>query len=135
MYAFNKRFSGGYEDLERWTIRLDGFVSQHAGAREERLVTKPFVFAGEKMLLNFATSARGHVKLLLRTLDGDEMAETCELFGNACDRRVTFTKGTQQKRTIWRTASTRRGKSAPSPRCPAGRWCWRCGCRKRMCTR
>ena len=98
MYAFNKRFSGGYEDLERWTIRLDGFVSQHAGAREERLVTKPFVFAGEKMILNFATSARGHVKLLLRTLDGEEMAETCELFGNACDRRVTFTKGTHAKK-------------------------------------
>ena len=38
------------------------------------------------------------MKLLLRSLDGDEMAETCELFGNTCGRRVTFTKGTHAKK-------------------------------------
>ncbi len=92
MYCFNNRFFEGPAYLDRYTIRLDGFVSKHAGAREERVVTKPFIFSGREMYLNFATSGNGSVYIAMRTLDGQNSCETCELFGDSCNRRVTFTK-------------------------------------------
>lgn len=92
MYSFNNRFFEGPAYLDRYTIRLDGFVSKHAGAREERVVTKPFIFSGREMYLNFATSGNGSVYIAMRTLDGQNSCETCELFGDSCNRRVTFTK-------------------------------------------
>jgi hypothetical protein len=65
---------GGHDDLGsypvRLTQRLDGFVSLDAGAEEGYLVTKPFVFEGERLVLN--TTVRGSASVAL--LDGDGSA-------------------------------------------------------------
>ncbi len=75
--------------LLRYTIRIDGFASVHAGAKEAMVVTKPFTFTGSEMHINFATSARGYVYVTLIDADGNRYP-SCETFGNAIDRKVLF---------------------------------------------
>jgi len=64
-------------------------MSLHAGAKEKRIVTKPFQFDGSEMRINFATSARGYLFITLTAEDGTVL-ESCETFGNSTDRRVHF---------------------------------------------
>ncbi len=74
--------------LERYTLRLDGFASLHAGYKEEKVVTKPFVYEGDNLYINFSTSARGYLYFTL-TCDGKEY-HSGETFGDTVDRKVVF---------------------------------------------
>ncbi len=56
--------------LQRGTLRLDGFVSVHADYEEGEFVTKPLIFAGKELVINYATSAVGHLRVELQTPDG-----------------------------------------------------------------
>ena len=89
MYVFENHWADKPTDFVRYTIRLDGFMSLHAGAKEKRIVTKPFQFDGSEMRINFATSARGYLYITLTAEDGTVL-ESCETFGNSTDRRVHF---------------------------------------------
>jgi hypothetical protein len=74
--------------LCRFTIRLDGFVSRHAGSEEKLLVTKEFTYDGEALYANIATSARGYAYFTLKC--GDEEYVSYETFGNKVDKRIHF---------------------------------------------
>ena len=87
-YCYEKHWSGEPAELRRYTIRKDGFASFHAPYAEKKLFTRPFVFEGNRMELNFATSARGYVYIKIHT--PDETLSSCELFGNSLDRVVPF---------------------------------------------
>ena len=76
--------------IYRHTIRLDGFVSRHAGGEEKILITKPFIFEGDKLFVNLETSARGSAYFTLRGEDG-ETFESYEIFGNSVNKRIHFT--------------------------------------------
>ena len=78
-------------DFVRYTIRCDGFMSMHAGAKEKFVATKPFIFDGSEMRINFETSARGYLYITLTAEDGSKI-ESCETFGNSIDRLVHFDK-------------------------------------------
>ena len=82
---------GKEKKLLRYSLRLDGFASLHAGYREETVTTKPFVYEGEHLYINFSTSARGYLYVTL-TCDGKEYRSS-ETFGDTVDRRVTFDAG------------------------------------------
>ena len=47
--------------LRRYTLRIDGFVSAHAPLAGGELVTRPLVFRGRRMVVNYSTSAAGSV--------------------------------------------------------------------------
>lgn len=89
MFVYRNHWSGEPTVLERYAIRKDGFVSLHAGVEEKHLLTKPFMFCGDRLLLNFSTSAIGHVYVTLIGEDGTR-ARSCELFGDRTDRVVNF---------------------------------------------
>ena len=91
IYVYRNHWSGEPTVLERYAIRKDGFVSLHAGIEEKHLLTKPFVFSGNAMTLNFSTSALGYVRITLIRDDGVRTS-TCELFGDSTDRQVHFDK-------------------------------------------
>jgi len=74
--------------LVQYTIRLDGFVSLHAGGEKVQAVTKEFVYEGKDLYANMATSARGSVYFTLTC--GDESYTSCEMFGNSVDKRIRF---------------------------------------------
>lgn len=75
--------------LCRYAIRRDGFVSLHAGAKEELVVTKPFVYGGSKLYANIESSAWGYLYFTLILPDGKRV-ESTEIFGNSIDKRIHF---------------------------------------------
>lgn len=79
-------------DIYRYSIRCDGFVSRRAGTEEKVLVTKPFVYQGDDLYANMETSARGYMYFTLTSSDG-ETIKSCEMFGNAIDKKIGFEDG------------------------------------------
>jgi len=84
--------------LRRHTLRIDGFVSLAAPLKGGEIVTKPGVFAGSKLTLNFSTSAAGSVHVELqdiagKPLDGLALADCDEVFGDSLERVVTWKDG------------------------------------------
>ena len=79
---------GSYNRLVKYTIRLDGFVSLHAGGEEKQIVTKEFIYDGNDLFANVATSARGHAYFTLKS-EGKAFASV-EVFGNATHKRIRF---------------------------------------------
>ena len=75
--------------LERWGIRRDGFFSLASTYKPCFLRTKPFIFKGCRLTVNFSTSAAGGMVLTLVTADGRQY-ESCELFGDSTCRVVDF---------------------------------------------
>ena len=87
-YTFDNHWMGEPTQAVRYTIRKDGFISLHAGARPETVVTKSFIFEGNRLEINFSTSARGYLRLRLCTEDGSVQLSSGELFGDRVSRAV-----------------------------------------------
>ena len=81
--------------LERMVVRLDGFVSVHAGYRGGELVTKPLIFQGGNLVLNYATSAAGSLRVELQDgrgnpLPGFSLEESPVIFGDEVEGVVRW---------------------------------------------
>jgi len=81
--------------LRRYSLRIDGFVAVEAGMDGGELRTEPLVFDGGELVVNFATSAGGAVRVELqdaagRPIEGYTMADAADLFGDDLERRVTW---------------------------------------------
>ena len=81
--------------LRRHTIRMDGFVSMQAPLSGGEFVTKPLVFAGKTLVMNYSTSAAGSVSVELQTphgkpIDGFSLADCGEIYGDQLDRTVAW---------------------------------------------
>ena len=103
---------GDGKTLRRFTLRLDGFVSAHASAKGGELITRPFVFDGSQLSLNFATSAAGSVWVELqdgrgRPMHGYKLSDCDELFGDTVDRIVTWQGKTDVSSAIGKTVRLR----------------------------
>ena len=82
--------------LSRHVLRVDGFVSVHAPYGGGELLTKPFRFSGNQLVLNFESSAAGELRVELQDVNGALIdgfsAADCELiFGNEIDGEVRWT--------------------------------------------
>lgn len=91
-YASANDWSDGPVQVFRYTLRMDGFVSQGADFRGGRLVTKPFVFDGDHLFVNFSTSSAGHMRIYFEDKSRNIMQgyDSGELFGDSIDRVVDF---------------------------------------------
>lgn len=81
--------------LRRGTIRTDGFVSVHAGGKQGEMLTRPFIFSGNKLIINYATSAVGSLLFELcdpsgRPIKGFSLADSEVLFGNEIEHAVNW---------------------------------------------
>jgi hypothetical protein len=81
--------------LRRLSIRPRGFVSVNAGYDGGEIVTKPFVFKGSKLKINFSTSAIGAIKIELQDelgapISGYSMADMDPIFGDSLERIVEW---------------------------------------------
>ena len=88
-YCMENRFFPDPPEAWRYTIRLDGFVSRASRYPESMLTTKPFLFEGRDLFVNFSTSAYGHLCFTLTDADGNSISSS-ETFGDSTDRRVRF---------------------------------------------
>lgn len=96
MYCGENRWMGIPGEIYRYTMRLDGFVSQNApwdmSWDSPALVTKKFIYEGKDLFINFSTSAYGHMVITLRADDGRSIS-TGEIFGDSTNRHVVFENG------------------------------------------
>jgi hypothetical protein len=85
--------------LRRYSLRLDGFASIYAPYKGGAITTKPFTFTGKNLLLNFATSAPGFIKVEIQDADGKpiprySLQDAKELIGNYIEHAAAWRHGT-----------------------------------------
>jgi hypothetical protein len=91
----NQDYAQPTAHLHRYTLRIDGFASVRAPYKTGEMITKPLRFTGDKMIINFSTSAAGFVKVELLDLDGNkiegfELENSTEIIGNEIEKRVSW---------------------------------------------
>lgn len=81
--------------LRRVTVRRHGFASVHASPTGGEFTTRPITFGGDKLVLNYATSAGGSVQVELqdengKPLRGYELKDMKPMYGDELDAVVTW---------------------------------------------
>ncbi|MBL9214597.1 MAG: hypothetical protein JNG83_03880 [Opitutaceae bacterium] len=98
LYSLEGVWTGDDCVLRRYTLRLDGFVSVAAPMSGGEVTTPLLRFTGDRLQLNFSTSAAGDIRVEIqdeegRALPGFGLADCPPVFGDAIDRVVTWTSG------------------------------------------
>jgi hypothetical protein len=86
------------EHVRRAVLRTDGFVSASAPYSGGELVTKPIIFQGTALVINYSTSAAGGVRVEIQDLDGKpvpgfRLVDSRELFGDSVEQEVRWDGG------------------------------------------
>jgi len=84
--------------LRRQTLRTDGFASVHATYAGGDFVSKPLTFQGKELVMNYATSAVGSIRVELRDsydkpIPGFALNDAPEIYGDELERVVTWKAG------------------------------------------
>ena len=84
--------------MERMVLRTDGFASLHADYGGGEVVTRPLVFQGGNLMLNFSTSAAGSLRLEIQDaqgspLPGFSLEESPLIFGDEIEYTVRWVRG------------------------------------------
>ena len=82
----------------RFALRVDGFASVQAGYDGGELLTHPLRFAGSRLVLNYATSAAGDLRVEVqdpagRAVPGFTLAECLPVVGDQIERAVAWREG------------------------------------------
>jgi len=91
----NQNYAQPTSHIRRFSLRIDGFVSVTAPYNGGELLTKPFIFNGRNLFLNYATSAAGGIQVEIQTMEGESipgysMEDSQELIGNEIKRAVSW---------------------------------------------
>ncbi len=83
------------EKLRRHTLRVDGFVSVAARMDGGEMLTRPLVFDGERLVLNFSSSAVGDIHVELQdanghVLDGFGLHDCDAIYGDDLQRTASW---------------------------------------------
>jgi len=97
LYASENYYVGPCR-LRRFTLRMDGFASVHAPYSGGEFTTKPLIFQGRELVLNYSTSAAGSIKVELQDPDGRPIPnfglEECEeIYGDEIEGMVSWRGG------------------------------------------
>ena len=84
--------------IRRGTLRLDGFVSIRGKYPGGDLLTRPFVFAGAELVINYATSAAGYLRAEIqdesgRAIEGFQLDRCPEIYGDEIERVIGWSGG------------------------------------------
>lgn len=95
---YSRHYRHTTNGLVRTTIRSDGFVAVHADARGGEMITKPIIFDGRELVLNYSTSAVGGVQVEIQNEDGAPVSgrslEDCPIiYGDEIERVVRWNSG------------------------------------------
>jgi len=91
----NESYAQPAAHIKRYSLRLDGFASLHGDAGGGYMLTKPLIFKGKELEINYATSAAGFVKIEILNESGDPLPgytakEAKEIIGNEIRRVVSW---------------------------------------------
>lgn len=111
VYATEAYYTGSDSRLRRFTFRVDGFVSVRV-ATEGALVTRPLRFSGNRLVVNFATSEQGSLRVEVQDEDGRpveafRLADCPEIRGDAVEHVVSWKPGADLGRLAGKTVRIR----------------------------
>ncbi|MEI2722037.1 MAG: hypothetical protein V9H26_00385 [Verrucomicrobiota bacterium] len=94
----NQDYAQPTAHLQRYSLRLDGFASVQAPYAGGELLTKPLQFSGDRLQLNFATSAAGSIRVEIqddagKPIDGFAAGDCVEVIGNEIERVIRWKSG------------------------------------------
>lgn len=97
LYSSESYYADGCR-LRRFTLRIDGFVSVHASYTGGEFVTRPLIFEGRELVINYSTSAAGSIRVEICDRDGTpipgfELANCPEIYGDEIEGVVTWKTG------------------------------------------
>jgi hypothetical protein len=95
IYSNERYYDGPGVKTRRYTYRIDGFVSVRAPLSGGEFVTRPLIFAGGELVINFSTSAAGSVRVEIQDaqgipLKGFSITDSAEIYGDEIEHRVTW---------------------------------------------
>ncbi len=95
VYGTEAYYTGPDSRLRRFTYRVDGFVSFQAKPQGGELITKPVIFEGDQLFVNFKTQGQGRlrVELLDETgspLKGFSLADCQPLQGDEIEQAIPW---------------------------------------------
>ena len=95
---YSRHYRHPTNGMVRTTIRTDGFVSVHAGGKTGEMVTKPLIFEGKELVINYSTSAAGGIRVELQDEAGalipNFRLEDCPvIYGDQIERVVKWNGG------------------------------------------
>jgi hypothetical protein len=98
MLFVNRNYMQDTWHAERLLLRIDGFTSVSAPWEGGRMVTKPLLFEGDKLEINFRTGAAGYVRVGLADetgafYQGFALDDCLEIIGDEIERTVVFANG------------------------------------------
>jgi hypothetical protein len=111
-FYVNHHYAQPTAHLKRYSLRLDGFASLHADAAEGEFTTKPLIFSGSELQINFATSAGGSIRFELQDLSGKPipgfaLSDCQQLIGNEITRTVHWTSASDLSKLAGRSVRLR----------------------------
>lgn len=91
----NEHYAQPSGHLSRYSMRLDGFSSLHAGYKGGEILTKPLSFSGNELEINYSTSSAGEIRIELQDAAGKAIpgftAEDAQvMIGNEIKRIVRW---------------------------------------------
>jgi hypothetical protein len=98
LYSTEGYCQGDVSRLRRFTIRLDGFVSLHANGKGGDMQTRPLIFNGKTLAINFSTSAAGSIRVEIQDASGKPIRgftlDDCpEIYGDQIAQVVAWKTG------------------------------------------
>jgi hypothetical protein len=98
IYATEGYFKGTSSRARRYTIRIDGFVSVNAPMSGGEFVTKPFLFKGNRLVMNLSTSAAGGIRIEIQDhlgnpVEGFALDDCPEIFGDSLAYTASWKRG------------------------------------------
>ena len=98
--------------VRRYSLRLDGFSSVRAPHSGGEFMTKPLIFYGAELDLNYSTSAAGSMRVEIRDEDnrpipGYTLREATDSFGNKIAGRARWKNGTDVSQLAGKTVRLR----------------------------
>ena len=84
--------------FRRFTLRIDGFASVHVGADPGELRMRPLQFSGKELVINYATSAGGSLRVELQDMTenpipGFSLSDCRNLVGDSIEQVVRWSNG------------------------------------------
>ena len=97
-FYVNRNYGQPTAYLRRYELRLDGLAFVQASYEGGELLTRPLLFEGNRLELNFSTSAAGGIRVELqdttgRPLPGYSLADAPELIGDEIGRSYAWKGG------------------------------------------
>ncbi|MDQ2947690.1 MAG: hypothetical protein M3Y27_17440 [Acidobacteriota bacterium] len=94
----NRDYAQPTAHLNRYSLRMDGFVAVHAPYAGGEMLTRPFTFTGKDLELNYATSAAGSIRVEIldaagKSIPGFSLSDAQEIIGDHIARLVGWKIG------------------------------------------